>query len=87
MKQTKTMSCGEVGRYEATGKAGGVPVKKMCCRKILSVIVALLGVELVNLTLWQLGVIPSVPSIFVSQVLSCIVSFFAGRVYGVFNKQ
>ena len=83
MKQTKQMSCGEAGRYMATEK----PRKKMCCRAVLLLIVALLGVELVNLTLWQLGVIPSVPSIFVSQVLTCVVSFLAGRVYGVFNKQ
>lgn len=85
MKQ-KPMFCGEAGRYEDK-KVGNVPVKRMCCRKVLLLIVALLGVELVNLTLWQLGMIPSVPSIFLSQVLTCVVSFLAGRVYGMFNKQ
>ena len=84
MKQ-KPMSCGEAGRYEEK-KMGGVPVKNMCCRKVLLLIVALLGVELVNLTLWQLGVIPSVPSIFVSQVLTCATSFLAGRIYEKFSK-
>jgi hypothetical protein len=86
MKQAKPKSYGDVGRYEANGKTGCVPGKKMCCRAVLLLIVALLGVELVNLTLWQLGVIPSVPSIFASQVLTCVVSFFVGRVYGMFNK-
>ena len=84
MKQ-KPMSCVEAGRYEDK-KMGGVLVRKMCCRKVLLLIVALLGVELVNLTLWQLGVIPSVPSIFASQVLTCVVSFLAGRVYEKFSK-
>ena len=84
MKQ-KPMSCGEAGRYEDK-KMGNVPVKKMCCRKVLLLIVALLGVELVNLALWQLGVIPSVPSIFASQILTCVVSFFVGRVYGVIQR-
>ena len=75
MKQTKQMFRGETGRYEATGK-------KMCgTRRALLVIVALLGVELVNLTLWQLGAIPSVPSIFVSEIITCVVSFLAGRVW------
>ena len=86
MKQTKIMSCGEVGRYEATGKVGNAFGKKMGCRAVLLLIVALLGVELVNLTLWQLGVIPSVPSIFVSQILTCVVSFFVGRIYGVIQR-
>ena len=84
MKQ-KPMFCGEAGRYEDK-KVGNVPVKRMCCRKVLLVIVALLGLELVNLTLWQLGVIPSVPSIFVSQVLTCATSFLAGRIYEKFSK-
>ena len=84
MKQ-KPMFCGEAGRYEDK-KVGNVPVKRMCRRKILLLIVALLGVELVNLTLWQLGVIPSVPSIFVSQVLTCATSFLAGRIYEKFSK-
>ena len=86
MKQAKLKSYGDVGRYEANGKTGSVPGKKMCCRAVLLLIVALLSVELVNLTLWQLGVIPSVPSIFVSQVLTCVVSFLAGRVYEKFSK-
>lgn len=85
MKQ-KPVSYGEIGRYEEK-KMGGVPGKKMCCRAVLLLIVVLLGAELVNLTLWQLGVIPSVLSIFASQVLTCVVSFLVGRIYGVFNKQ
>ncbi len=84
MKQ-KPMSCVEAGRFEDK-RVGNVPVKMMCCRKVLLLIVALLGAELVNLTLWQLGVIPSVPSIFVSQILTCVVSFFVGRVYGVIQR-
>ena len=50
------------------------------------VIVALLAAELVNLTLWQLGSIPSVPSIFVSEVMTCMVSFLVGRIYEKFCK-
>lgn len=79
MNQTKTVSSGEAGRYEATGK-------KMRNRKVLPLIVLLLGVELVNLTLWQLEAIPSVPSIFISEVLTCVVSFLAGRIYERLGK-
>ena len=82
MKQTKQMSCGEAGRYMAAGNPG----KKMCCRKVLLLIVALLSVELVNLTLWQLNVIPSTPSLFISEILTCATSFFAGRIYEKLSK-
>ena len=82
MKQTKQMPCSEAGRYMAAGKPG----KKLCCRKILLIIVTLLSVELVNLTLWQLGVIPSVPSLFASEILTCATSFFAGRTYERFCR-
>lgn len=81
MKQTKQMPCGEAGYYAATGKTSGASGKKMCSRKILLLIVALLSVELVNLTLWQLNVIPSIPSLFISEILTCTTSFFAGRIY------
>lgn len=83
MKQTKLKSYGEVGRYEATGS---VPKKLPWYRRTLLVIVALLAAELVNLTLWQLGSIPSVPSIFVSEVMTCAISFLVGRLFEVFKR-
>ena len=83
--KNKPMFCSEPGRYEEK-KVNSVPGKKMCCRAVLLLIVVLLGAELVNLALWQLGAIPSVPSIFVSQVLTCVVSFFVGRIYGVIQR-
>lgn len=83
MKQTKPKPYSEIGRYEATGS---VPKKLPWYRRTLLVIVALLAAELVNLTLWQLGTIPSVPSIFVSEVMTCMVSFLVGRIYEKFCK-
>ena len=84
MKQAKPKSYGEVGRYEAS--TGMVAKKQPWYRKGLLVIVALLAAELVNLTLWQLGTIPSVPSIFVSEIMSCAISFLVGRFFEVFKR-
>lgn len=83
MKQTKPKSYGEVGRYEATGP---VFKKQPWHRKVLWTVVALSAVELINLTLWQLGAIPSVPSVFISEMLTCVISFFVGRICEVFQR-
>ena len=39
-------------------------------------------VELFNLLIWAFGGIDTVPSVMVSEVITCAMSFLAGRVFG-----
>ena len=48
--------------------------------------VVLVAVLLLNLLLWSLNVIPSGPSSIVSKVITCVVSFLAGRIFEKTNK-
>ena len=48
--------------------------------------VVLVAVLLLNLLLWSLNVIPAGPSSIVSKVITCVVSFLAGRIFEK-NKQ
>ena len=54
--------------------------------KTLRTIVFLLAILLVNLILWLFRVIPSVPSIYVSEIVTCIVSFLVGRIWEVVKR-
>lgn len=55
-------------------------------RKRFRMIVVLLAAFLVNLILWLAGVVPSVLSVYITEILSVIVSFCAGRIYEKFCK-
>lgn len=60
--------------------------KQIWFSKTMVAIVVLLIALLVNILLWLFRVIPSMPSIFVSVILTSTVSFFAGRIYEKFCK-
>ena len=84
MNDPEIMPFGKKGLYEENG--GPVQKKYPRHKKILLIIVALLGVELVNIALWQLGAIPACLSIFVSEILTGVIAFLAGRVYERFCR-
>ena len=54
--------------------------------KQLKTFVFLLSVFLLNLILWLVGVIPTAPSILLSEVLTCVVSFIGGRLWEALRK-
>ena len=54
--------------------------------KTFRTIVVLMAVLLINILLWLFRVIPSVPSVYVSEILTCGISFLAGRIYEKFCK-
>lgn len=54
--------------------------------KQLKTLVFLLSVFLLNLILWLAGVIPTAPSILLSEVLTCVVSFIGGRLWEALRK-
>lgn len=54
--------------------------------KQLKTLVFLLSVFLLNLILWLVGVIPSAPSILLSEVLTCVVSFIGGQLWEAFRR-
>ncbi len=84
MNDPEIMSFEKKGRYE---ESSTVSQKERPRHKMtLLVVVVLLGLEFINLTLWQLGAIPSVQSVFVSEIMTCVISFFVGRVYEKFCK-
>lgn len=60
--------------------------KQVWLNKIFRIIVVLMTAFLVNILLWLFRVIPSVPSVYVSEILTCAISFLAGRVYEKFCK-
>lgn len=60
--------------------------KKVWLIKTFRIIVVLMAAFLTNILLWLFQVIPSVPSVYVSEILTCVISFFAGRIYGVFQR-
>lgn len=85
MNGPEIMPFGKKGRYEE--KSGAEPPKKRPLhKKVLLAIVILLGAELVNITLWQLGEIPACPSIFVSEILTAVIGFLTGRIYERFCR-
>ena len=84
MNDPEIMPFGKKGRYEEN--SGTCQKRYPLHKKILLIIVALLGVELANIALWQLGTIPACPSIFVSEIMTGVTAFLAGRVYEKFNK-
>lgn len=49
--------------------------------KSFRILVVLLSILLINIVLWLFQVIPSIPSIYVSEILTCAISFIAGRIY------
>lgn len=54
--------------------------------KQLKTLVFLLSVFLLNLILWLVDVIPAAPSILLSEVLTCVVSFIVGQLWEAFRR-
>ena len=55
-------------------------------RRWLLDIVVLLSVILINLLLWVANVIPAVPSLWITGICVCVVSFLAGRLWEVCSR-
>ncbi len=84
MKDPEIMPFMSKGRYE---QDKAPDQKKQPQHKlILLAIVALLGAEFINIALWQLGAIPSCPSIFVSEIITGVIAFLAGLAYERFSR-
>ncbi len=84
MNDPEIMPLGKKGLYEENTGTGQKKYPRH--KKILLIIVALLGVELVNIALWQACAIPTCLSVFFSEILTGVIAFLAGRVYEKFNK-
>lgn len=53
----------------------------MWIHKSLRTIVVMMALFLVNVLLWMLRLIPSIPAVYVAEILTCAGAFVAGRVY------
>lgn len=86
---SKPIPLSENGSFEKIVNAGTSVARskrRVWLRNTLRTIVVLLSVFLVNIILWMCRVIPSVPSIYITEIITCAVAFLAGRIYEVFNK-
>ena len=86
---TKNTPLSMDGSYEQIVNSGTRARRSLTSKwvgKILKTIVMLLAVLLVNILLWLFNVIPSVPSIYVSEIITCAVAFLAGRLYEVAKR-
>lgn len=79
----------EEGSFEQIVNAGtsiSRNLKKVWFVKTFRTVVVLMALLLINILLWLFGAIPSVPSVYVSEILTCSISFLAGRIYEKFSK-
>ena len=84
MNEPEIMPFGKKGLYEENTGTG--QKKYPLHKRILLIIVALLGVELINSALWQAGAISACMSIFVSEIVTGVTAFLAGRIYERFCR-
>ena len=84
MNRTQFTPLSAEGSFEKIvneGTSAARQKKRVWLNKTFRIIVVLMAVFLVNILLWLFRVIPSVPSMYVSEILTCAISFLAGRVY------
>ena len=89
MKCANPMPLSTEGSFEQIvnkGTSASRRIKKEWLIKTVRVIVVMLAIFLINVLLWVFRVMPSVPSIYVSEILTCAISFLAGRIYEKFCK-
>ena len=89
MKCANPMPLSTEGSFEQIVNSGtrvSRQLKKVWFAKTFRTIVLLMAVLLVNILLWLFRVIPSVPSVYVSEMLTCGISFLVGRIYEKFSK-
>lgn len=89
MKCANPMLLSTEGSFEQIvnkGTSASRRIKKEWLIKTVRVIVVMLAIFLINVLLWVFRVMPSVPSIYVSEILTCAISFLAGRIYERFFK-
>ena len=75
--------------FESIVNAGTAKYRKATAKRILKklrIAVILLAMILINIILWMFGVTPSVPSVIVTEILSCVASFIVGQLWEVNNR-
>lgn len=55
--------------------------KAFWTNKVLKAIVALLSIWLVSLVLYAIGAINKLTAVMISEIITCVVSFLAGRLF------
>lgn len=93
MKQTKPTPLSREGSFEKIVNAKTAEHRKekadqtaAWLTRTLLIMVVLVAILLLNLLLWFLNIIPDGPSSLVSKVITCVVSFLAGRIYEKLGK-
>lgn len=89
MKTMQQMPLSVEGSFEQIvnrGTSAARQAKQIWFNKTFRTVVVLMALFLANILLWLCRVIPSVPSVYVSVILTCAISFLAGRVYEKFCK-
>lgn len=74
------------GSFERIVNAGTTQKRKAInkwVKRTLTTILVLLSLELINIILWLCNVIPSIPSVYISEIVTCVVAFLAGRVFEI----
>ena len=74
----------EDGSFEKIVNAGTEEYRrqaKVWVNKTFRAIVILFGVELITLLLCAMGVMPNLATVMVSEVITCVVSVLAGRLW------
>lgn len=89
MKYAKPVPLSTDGSFEQIVNAGtsfSRKMKKVWFAKTLRTLVVLMAVLLANILLWLFQVIPSIPSVYVAEILTCAISFLVGRIYEKFSR-
>ena len=74
------------GSFENVVNAGTTQKRKAInkwVKRTLTTVLVLLSLELINIILWLCNVIPSIPSVYISEIVTCVVAFLAGRIFEI----
>ena len=86
---TKGTPLSEDGSFEGIVNAGTAKHRRRAqcqAKNSLWKMLLLAVAELINLLLWALGAVTTVPSILVSEVITCVMSFLAGRIWEALRR-